>query len=101
MSSDMLQAMQRDKANIRRKIWRFKKQKNKPQSLLERLRDRDIPRFESEVDRCSAIVDLRDAHYGAVRLLQFLDKKGRRFRRSYAYEAFIEHWIVGRTDLLL
>lgn len=101
MSSDMLQAIQRDKANIRRKIWRFKRMKNKPVSLLERLRNRDIPRFESEIDRYSAILDLREAYWCAVRLLQFLEGKRSRFRKSYAYEAFIEHWIVGRTDLLL
>lgn len=89
----------REMNNIERKLWRFKKMKNKPMTLLKHLRDQAIPEIESEIDRFNTIVDLREAYCNAARLLHFLEIKERnrqRFRRSYAYEAFMEGLLIGK-----
>jgi hypothetical protein len=79
--------------NIDRKILRFKKMKNRPLALLTRLRDQAIPEIREEIDRINTIIDLRMAYCNAAMLLHFLEVKERnrqKFRRSYAYESFMD-----------
>lgn len=93
----------KDAAIIERKFWRFKKQKNKPVAYLKRLRDKDTPEVESDIERYNTVLDLKvacrnaevlNAYIAAIESSKPLKLSG--FRKSYAFEAWCEALALGR-----
>ena len=77
-----------DAKNIERKFRRFQGMKNKPQALLQRLCNEDVPRIKNEIAEFNSEIDRRTA------------KTQRNIksdvRRSYQFEVFIEGLISGK-----
>ena len=88
--------IERQIANVEKKIWRFKKNRNRPIDLLIRVRDREIPQVQSQIQAYNAAVDVYDAQRNAMILFEYVASRSKPvFRRSYGFEAFIEGLLMG------
>ena len=90
--------IERQIANVEKKIWRFKKNRNRPIDLLMRVRDREIPQVQSCIRSYNVTVDVYDAQRNAMILSEYIAQRPKPvLRRSYGFEAFVDRLISRRN----
>jgi hypothetical protein len=95
--TDPASRIERQIANVEKKIWRFKKNRNRPIDLLMRVRDKEIPQVQSKIQAYNAVVDVDDAQRNAMILSEYVDSRSMPvFRRSYGFEIFLERFVTGK-----
>ena len=97
--------IERQIVNVEKKIWRFKKNRNRPIDLLLRVRDREIPQVQSQIQSYNAAVDIYDARRNAMILSEYIASRSSRFFPGHmglrSFEVFLERFVVGKIWLPL